>query len=393
MYRDHDDSEELYEELLDGMVAPFKMVGRDFLYMPIGFPDEDLSDQSASSSWFSLLQSSRIKSAFPYLHGIDLVMTDDQTKWTQCAVIENNWKSEQTIGGSCIMKLRKSPSKDIDGNEIAGETGMSWFPGYAIDIETGERLNIAFAENSWLGGSNGKDMLWNPTSDYVDNVGNPLFGGGHYIYVFGASLEDDNTMPIYDNGAYIKSKLDDTDPGKNTNFYHVWKNCMWVVAPLLAENRTLLETDVRLEMRVNHPYQERVFTNKNLGLPSYRFTTDSLFTQMNVAAEQVDKLDLIKIVPNPYYAYSKYEQNQIDNRIKLTNLPQSCTIRIFNMSGQLVKTITKDNATTFQDWNLKNEAGIPIAGGLYIFYIDVPGVGERILKWYGALRTVDTTNF
>ena len=393
MYRDHDDPNELYEELLDGMVAPFKMVGRDFLHMPIGFPDEDLNDLSNNSSWFSLLQSARIKSAFPYLHGVDLVMTSDKSKWTQCAVIENNWKSEQTIGGSCVMKLRKSPSKDIDGNEITGETGMSWFPGYAIDIETGERLNIAFAENSWLGGSNGKDMLWNPTSDYVDNVGNPLFGGSHFIYIFGSSIEDDNTMPIYDNGAYIKTKLDDTDPNKNINFYHVWKNCMWVVAPLLADNRTVLESDLRMELRVNHPYQEQVFTNENGGLPSYRFTTDSLFTQLNVTEEQEDKLDLIKIVPNPYYAYSEYEQNQLDNRIKITNLPQVCTITIFNMNGQLVKTITKDNPTTFQDWNLKNEVGIPIASGLYIFHIDIPGVGERILKWYGALRTVDTTNF
>ena len=26
--------------------------------------------------------------------------------------------------------------------------GMGWFPGYAIDVETGQRLNIFFGENS-----------------------------------------------------------------------------------------------------------------------------------------------------------------------------------------------------------------------------------------------------
>ena len=43
-------------------------------------------------------------------------------------------------------------------------TGWSWFPGYAIDLETGTRLNMAFGENSWMVGDNGNDMRWNPTS-------------------------------------------------------------------------------------------------------------------------------------------------------------------------------------------------------------------------------------
>ena len=38
-----------------------------------------------------------------------------------------------------------------------GTFGMSYFPGYAIDVETGERLNIIFAEDSWLTDENGAD--------------------------------------------------------------------------------------------------------------------------------------------------------------------------------------------------------------------------------------------
>ena len=48
------------------------------------------------------------------------------------------------------MGLRQSPSVDKDGNPESGTNGMGWFPGYAIDIQTGERLNIIFAEDSWL---------------------------------------------------------------------------------------------------------------------------------------------------------------------------------------------------------------------------------------------------
>lgn len=393
VYRDYGDPSELYEDLIEGIAAPYRLAGKDFLYMPIGYPDENLNDLTSNSSWFNLLHQSQVKSAFPFLHGVDLVITSDQSKWSKCMVIENNWDPTQSQGGATIMTPRAANSKDISGDEISGEEGRSYFPGYAIDIETGERLNIAFSENSWLGGSNGNDMLWNPTSEFVNNVGTPLFGGSHYIYIFGNSIEDDNTMPAYDGGEYMLSKLDVSDPSRNKNYYDVWKNCMWVVAPMLNANHSLLETDVRLKLRVSHPYQEEIYTNKNQGYPSYRFDTDSIFTSTGITTTQMSELDLIRIVPNPYYAYSAYEVNQLDNRVKITNLPERCTITIFNMAGQLVETISKDNPTTFQDWDLKNNKGIPIASGVYLFHIDVPGAGERILKWYGAIRTLDTNNF
>jgi hypothetical protein len=387
-YPDYEDPDQLYEDLLDGMVAPYRLVGKDYLHMPVGYSDADISNMPTITNSFNP-GSSQSLSRFPYLHGVDLVITSDQSKWSKCPVIENNWLENYTVGDATIMELRDSPSKDINGNVISGETGMSYFPGYAIDIETGQRLNIAFAENSWLNGSNGADMLWNPTSEYVDNVGTPIFGGSHYIYIYGESLDNDNSMPAYDGGSWMHTTLSEENA---LSYRKVWKNCMWVMAPMLIPGTELLETDVRIKLRVSHPYQEREFTNINGGLPAYRFNTDSLFTSIDVTDEQVDKLDLIKIVPNPYYGYSAYETTRLDNRIKITNLPERCTITIFNMSGQLVRTLTKDNATTFQDWDLKNSYGIPIAGGLYIFHIDVPGVGEKILKWYGALRQVDTDN-
>ena len=41
----------------------------------------------------------------------------------------------------------------------------------------------------------------------------------------------------------------------------------------------------------------------------------------------------------------------------------------------------------------KNEANVPIAGGVYIIHIDVPGVGQAIRKWFGVMRPVDLDNF
>jgi hypothetical protein len=99
------------------------------------------------------------------------------------------------------------------------------------------------------------------------------------------------------------------------------------------------------------------------------------------------------VVPNPYYAFSGYEQNRLDNRIKITNLPQVCTVRIYTVGGTLVRTFGKDSPITSIDWDLKNQASVPIAGGVYLIHVDVPDVGEKVIKWFGALRPVDLESF
>ena len=47
----------------------------------------------------------------------------------------------------------------------------------------------------------------------------------------------------------------------------------------------------------------------------------------------------------------------------------------------------------FQDWDMKNQSGIPVASGLYIIHIDVPNVGEKILKWFGVMRPLDLQSY
>jgi hypothetical protein len=47
------------------------------------------------------------------------------------------------------------------------------------------------------------------------------------------------------------------------------------------------------------------------------------------------------------------------------------------------------DAKTSLDWDLKNFAGIPIAGGVYLIHVKADGLGERTIKWFGILRPVD----
>ena len=83
-----------------------------------------------------------------------------------------------------------------------------------------------------------------------------------------------------------------------------------------------------------------------------------------------------------------------DNRIKIINLPQQCEVKIYTVNGVLVRTYKKDDATTSSvDWDLKNQDGVPIASGLYIIHIEAPGLGEKVIKWFGVLRPIDLNSF
>ena len=66
--------------------------------------------------------------------------------------------------------------------------------------------------------------------------------------------------------------------------------------------------------------------------------------------------------PNPYYAYSKdYETDRLDTRIRITNLPERATLKIFTVNGALIRQIEKDDrGSTTVDWDLKNAANIRI---------------------------------
>ena len=127
----------------------------------------------------------------------------------------------------------------------------------------------------------------------------------------------------------------------------------------------------------------------------YRFETESVATELNDPEKAKSDLDLIQVVPNPYYAYAGgpgYERNALDNRVKITNLPEQCVVSIYNISGTLIRQITKDEIKTSVDWDLTNFAGVPVAGGVYIIHIKADS-GEKIIKWFGGLRIPDLNVF
>ncbi|MBU2491271.1 MAG: hypothetical protein KJ571_01500 [Bacteroidetes bacterium] len=98
-------------------------------------------------------------------------------------------------------------------------------------------------------------------------------------------------------------------------------------------------------------------------------------------------LNEIYVVPNPYVAYSISENpgrtftNRGDRELQFRNLPQTCTIRIYTITGELVDTIEKDDFTSMASWDLLSSEGMRIAYGVYIYHVDIPKIGEKIGKF------------
>ena len=117
----------------------------------------------------------------------------------------------------------------------------------------------------------------------------------------------------------------------------------------------------------------------------FTFDTAPFAESGDNAAIAESALELIGIVPNPYRARSVYETGSTERIARFVNLPETATIRIFTLAGTLIRTLEKTNPSTILDWNLTTESGLPIASGLYLIHIEVPGVGETVLK-FGVIQ-------
>ncbi|MCA1763205.1 MAG: T9SS C-terminal target domain-containing protein [Cryomorphaceae bacterium] len=463
------DDDQLFEDIVGGTFAPARLVAAyDCGPAPL-----------SNAARAQLINGSRDLSP---LNSVDLFITQDKSKWSRVPVyemqsnplfaqlraekmdlrgalsVDKNGRhqlepganvAEATFNGNQVIiqeDIDDMSASEIDdmlellaleypdyfddtsteGDLLGLSFGMSWFPGYAITPETGERQNMAFGENSQLAGDNGKDMLWNPSPRVTTNLGDQvLFGGEHYVYTFRNErriTDNDRDVPMYDGGQFIYERL---NRGNSVEVRRTYRALDWIGIPVfsqlareaglqyLSPEDGLVPGEAKIFAHVARSYEPYATTKEELGdasfpftpvdenydlsenfwYPSYEFSTVGIETFTNVQEEGENALDLIDIVPNPYYAYSSYEQSRVDNRVKFVNLPPECKIQIFTINGTLVRILEKDNPNTFLEWDLQNEAFIPIAGGVYLIHVQSPRLGERVLKFFMATRPTDLRNF
>ncbi len=432
------DSFQNYEKIIGGTWAPYRLVDTNTFYK--GYPASLSFGGPGLGNSLPIASSAQRLAQIDSLASVDLFITSDKSKWTRCPVIETSDDVALAEGKAPKLLKRAHASVDKNGNSKAnvdinhatnvGSTingltdpsdpnyidsiGMGWFPGYAINLETGERMNIIFGEDSWLAGDNGKDMLWNPTSNYADNS-SFIFGGRHYIYLMHGKSGPAANMPytdgIYDGGRFYDSLLNSIGKtyGNTNSILRLWREAMWVNMPMLIEGQKLLSTNVKIRLRVAKPYKPydtATVTKVNNNQPIYTFNSGDIYADKNEPNIAKSACDLMNVVPNPYYAFSAYEANQLANTVYITNLPSRCTVTIYSLNGTLIRQFNRDvavdnsagastdaaNPETSLAWDLKNSMGIPVASGLYLIHIKSDQC-EKTLKWFGVMRPLDLDTF
>ncbi len=110
--------------------------------------------------------------------------------------------------------------------------------------------------------------------------------------------------------------------------------------------------------------------------PDDRFTFKVDGVNEAVARNQLKD---IKVVPNPYFArYSAMvETSEGESVIEFQNIPDECTIRIYTLAGDLVRTINHSAGDGVARWNLQSESRRQVASGVYLFHVESP-YGEHL---------------
>jgi len=368
------------------------------------------------------------------LNNVDVVFTSDKSKWSRCAVIEKASPlyadlGYLTEGGAEAFDLRAHPSVDKNGQpDDSGTMGMSWFPGYAVDVETGQRLNIFFGENSVFGdayvddidGGNpiGADMMFNPTSQFLTDIeGVPgvgfqpiqfIAGGQHVVYV---------TKDHYDGCERFAEQI----TGSTLPKVFAYTGVTWCSMSILPDGVSMLSyedgaipNDLTVKLRADNSYgKESVYDISNASgcnlmgeNPRYTFEIRGK-EPVDVTMEEGDEaLANVQVVPNPYYGYSQYEVQTRAKVVKITNLPDEAIVSIFSLDGKFIRQFRRSetarnkggsNPGTFRSqtnpdlvWDLNNYTGIPVASGVYLIHIEAPELGaEKTLKWFGVNRKFD----
>jgi len=118
----------------------------------------------------------------------------------------------------------------------------------------------------------------------------------------------------------------------------------------------------------------------------FSFKTFAAVDDEAIAKKNINK---VAVVPNPYVAAAPWEPKQTlasgrgERLIYFIHLPSHCTIRIYTMSGDHVKTLHYDNAADdgSEPWNLTTKDGLDLAAGIYFYHVEAGESGQYTGKF------------
>lgn len=261
------------------------------------------------------------------------------------------------------------------------------FTAWVKDPVYGEERQLAVGFIERAGGQ--PDGEWTPGTD--------LATSNEYIIVFNSDYDANGNQDVY------KGFMD----GSGTMY---WADLRGGSDYELPEDGSYTETD---SLIASSPFFDALFvygisyTEEGLNysdgdvfrqtIANYSYTSEDVFTFQTKAggalttAEEKELFDKVNVFPNPLFGFNPATSwtGQVGNPdepfVTFSNLPEEITIKIYSLSGQLLRTLDtsdKDSPTSpFLRWDLTNQDGLRVASGLYLAIVSSPKYGDKVLKF------------
>ena len=117
-------------------------------------------------------------------------------------------------------------------------------------------------------------------------------------------------------------------------------------------------------------------------------------TEETLAAENIEAdLEKIRVVPNPYFVTNKAVLSEGTDKIFFTRLPPRCTIRIYTLVGELVRTVEHESTAPYSpdvrssqgdkggtaSFELLNRYNQALASGIYIYHVEARDESDTVV--------------
>ncbi len=131
--------------------------------------------------------------------------------------------------------------------------------------------------------------------------------------------------------------------------------------------------------------------NVNIGVSYYYYVTamnsegiesTGHYNRINIPSRPflgtAKNISKVRVVPNPYNYHQVNHWSGERNRITFANLTEDCTIRVFTVNGDLVKTFHHQSESGTEHWSpMLTDDNLFPAAGIYIYVVEDNKTGQR----------------
>jgi flagellar hook assembly protein FlgD len=78
------------------------------------------------------------------------------------------------------------------------------------------------------------------------------------------------------------------------------------------------------------------------------------------------------VVPNPFIAQNEITRGRGLQRIQFTRMPPQATVRIYTISGNLVRVLDHSDGSGTLEWDVRTRFDLFVASGNYYFHVTTP---------------------